>query len=81
MNLALIITSGVAGLLVLLSVIFFFVVPAMGPKDVKIPDVTGLTVEKAEEKLLNAGLEINVKTKEESSEDERGRPKDPRKNV
>ena len=69
MNLALIITSGVAGLLVLLSVIFFFVVPAMGPKDVKIPDVTGLTVEKAEEKLLNAGLEINVKTKEESSED------------
>ena len=69
MNLALIITSGVAGLLVLLSVIFFFVVPAMGPKDVKIPDVTGLTVEKAEEKLLNAGLEINVKTKEEASED------------
>ena len=69
LNLALIITSGVAGLLVLLSVIFFFVVPAMGPKDVKIPDVTGLTVEKAEEKLLNAGLEINVKTKEESSED------------
>ena len=69
MNLALIITAGVAGLLVLLSVIFFFVVPAMGPKDVKIPDVTGLTVEKAEEKLLNAGLEINVKTKEESSED------------
>ena len=69
MNLALIITAGVAGLLVLLLVIFFFVVPAMGPKDVKIPDVTGLTVEKAEEKLLNAGLEINVKTKEESSED------------
>ena len=69
MNLALIITAGVAGLLVLLLVIFFFIVPAMGPKDVKIPDVTGLTVEKAEEKLLNAGLEINVKTKEESSED------------
>ena len=69
MNLALIITAGVAGLLVLLLVIFFFVVPAMGPKDVKIPDVTGLTVEKAEEKLLNAGLEINVKTKEEASED------------
>ena len=69
MNLALIITAGVAGLLVLLLIIFFFVVPAMGPKDVKIPDVTGLTVEKAEEKLLNAGLEINVKTKEESSED------------
>ena len=69
MNLALIITAGVAGLLVLLLIIFFFVVPAMGPKDVKIPDVTGLTVEKAEEKLLNAGLEINVKTKEEASED------------
>ena len=69
MNLALIITAGVAGLLVLLLVIFFFIVPAMGPKDVKIPDVTGLTVEKAEEKLLNAGLEINVKTKEEASED------------
>ena len=69
-NLIIFILGGIVGLLTLIGVLIFVVIPALtAPKDVKIPDVSGLSVEKAEAKLMAVGLTVNVELKEEASED------------
>ena len=64
---ALSIIAGVIGV-ALISV--FFIIPALtAEKDVKVPDVSGMTVSKAEDTLEDAGLTVNSKIEEVSSED------------
>ena len=56
--------------LIVLTLLFFFIIY---PKitelpDVKIPDVSNMTVVKAEETLLNSGFKVNVEVVEEASD-------------
>ena len=69
LNIALWITGGLVGIIGIALIVVIFVLPAMGPKDVKIPDVTGMTIEEAEKKLLDAGFEIDTEIKEKESDD------------
>ena len=56
-------------LLVLTITTLVFLLPKLfTAKDVTVPDVAGLSVVKAEEKLREAGFEVSDKTKEESSD-------------
>ena len=56
-------------LLVLTITTLVFLLPKLfTAKDVTVPDVSGLSVVKAEEKLREAGFEVSDKTKEESSD-------------
>ena len=60
-----IILASVLGGLILLFLIIFFIVPALTkPKTVTIPNLTGLTVSKAEKRLEDLGLKVNSKIKE-----------------
>ena len=69
-NLVLLILGIVISLIVIGSVLFMFVVPVFTKlKDVKIPDVSNMTVEKAEKELLKAGLSVNVELEEQPSEE------------
>lgn len=62
--------SILAGIIVIALLAVFFIIPAItAEKDVKVPDVSGMTVSKAEEKLEDAGLTVNSKIEEVSSED------------
>ena len=62
--------SIIAGVIVLALISVFFIIPALtAEKDVKVPDVSGMTVSKAEDTLEDAGLTVNSKIKEVSSED------------
>ena len=62
--------SILAGVIVIALLAVFFIIPAItAEKDVKVPDVSGMTVSKAEEKLEDAGLTVNSKIEEVSSED------------
>ena len=62
--------SIIAGVIVLALISVFFIIPALtAEKDVKVPDVSGMTVSKAEDTLEDAGLTVNSKIKEISSED------------
>ena len=57
------ILSGVLGALILSLVTIFIVIPKVTEEpDVKIPNVSGLTVSKAEEKLEKLGFKVNLKT-------------------
>ena len=68
-NLVLLILGIVISLIVIGSVLFMFVIPALTkPKDVQVPDVSNMTVEKAEKELLKAGLSINVELDEQPSD-------------
>ena len=63
------ILSGVLGAIILLLLTVFIIVPRVtNAKPVKIPDVEGLSVAKAEEKLEKAGLEVKVKTEKIASD-------------
>ena len=69
MNIALLITGLLAAFLALFSLIFFIIVPNVtAPEDVKIPDVTGLSIEKAEDKILKAGLTVEKEIEEDDSD-------------
>ena len=62
--------SIIAGVIVIALISVFFIMPALtAEKDVKVPDVSGMTVSKAEDTLEDAGLTVNSKIKEVSSED------------
>ena len=62
--------SIIAGVIVLALLAVFFIIPAVtAEKDVKVPDVSGMTVSKAEGTLEDAGLVVNSKIEEVSSED------------
>ena len=62
--------SIIAGVIVIALLAVFFIIPAVtAEKDVKVPDVSGMTVSKAEDALEEAGLTVNSKIEEVSSED------------
>ena len=62
--------SIIAGVIVIALLAVFFIIPAVtAEKDVKVPDVSGMTVSKAEDTLEDAGLVVNSKIEEVSSED------------
>ncbi len=62
------ILSGIFGVIILALFAIFFIVPAVTKEpDVKIPDVKGLTVAKAEKKLKEKGFEVALKTKKQAS--------------
>ena len=68
-NLIILILGIIVSLIIIGSVIFMVVVPALTkPKDVKIPDVSNMTVEKAEKELLDAGLKVKLDVEEQSSD-------------
>ena len=74
-NKKLIILGAIAGFLVLALIFFFIILPKISVvPDVKIPDVSGLSVSKAEAKLKKAGFNVNLDVDEEtSSEVEEGK--------
>ncbi len=62
--------SIIAGVIVIALLAVFFIIPALtAEKDVKVPDVSGMTVSKAESTLEDAGLTVNSKIEEVSSDD------------
>jgi serine/threonine-protein kinase len=66
---AIIILSSILGALVLLSLIFFILIPAITRvPDVKVPDVSSLNVEDAEKALKKVGFEVALKVEEVSSD-------------
>lgn len=59
----------IAGVIALALVTIFFIAPAvMGEPDVKVPDVAGLTVSKAETTLKDKGFEVATKIKDVASD-------------
>ena len=68
-NKKLIIAGIIAGVLALAAIFIFFILPALtSKKSVEIPDVSGMTVNKAEKKLEKAGFEVATKIKKVASE-------------
>ena len=62
--------SIIAGVIILALIAVFFIIPAVtAEKNVKVPDVSGLTVSKATERLEDVGLIVNSKIEEVASED------------
>ena len=62
--------SIISGVIVIALISVFFIVPALtSESDVEVPDVSGMTVRKATSELEDAGLKVNSKIKEVSSED------------
>ncbi len=62
--------SIIAGVIVLALISVFFIIPALTrDADVEVPDVSGMTVKKATSELEDAGLKVNSKVKEVSSDD------------
>lgn len=57
---------------ILLFVIGFFAIAMSGPKDVKIPDLTGLSEAEAKSELINAKLKVGDVTEEANPEVEEG---------
>ena len=55
-------------LLIIFASIFIIIPRLTEVPDVKIPDVSGLTVEKAEEKLEKLGFKVEIETKKENSD-------------
>jgi serine/threonine-protein kinase len=69
LNVALWITGTLVGIIAVALFATIFVIPTLTKaKDVKIPDVSGMTVEKAEDTLMKAGLEVDVDVVEKESE-------------
>lgn len=58
--------------MILLFVIGFFAIAMSGPKDVKIPDLTGLSEAEAKSELINAKLKVGDVTEEANPEVEEG---------
>lgn len=69
-NKPLIILGSVLGALILILTFIFFILPMItGGKEIAIPDVSEMSVSKAEKKLEKAGFEISEKVKKEFSDD------------
>ncbi len=75
LNIALWISGIIVAIIGMTMIAVIFIIPALTKaKDVKIPDVSGMTVEKAESTLIKAGLEVDVDvTEKESDEIDEGR--------
>ena len=70
MNKALIILGTIVGVLIAALLFVFILWPRISSgSDVEIPDVQGMTVEQAQNALEDDGLEVEKKTKEETSDD------------
>ena len=68
-NKALIITGSIVGALTLLFIIIFLIIPsASKTPDIKVPDVSGMTVSKAEKALKKAGFDVANETKEKNDD-------------
>ncbi|MBR3363082.1 MAG: Stk1 family PASTA domain-containing Ser/Thr kinase [Bacilli bacterium] len=66
LNKKIFITGIIAGVLFLIAIFTFFIFPALFEKrSIEIPDVSGMTVTKAENKLEEAGFEVATKIKKE----------------
>ena len=69
LNKKLLITGIIAGILFLIAIFAFFIFPLLfEEKSIEIPDVSGLSVAKAENKLEKAGFEVATKLKKEVSD-------------
>ena len=69
-NKALMITGIVTFVLILISLFIFFVLPILTkPKEVEVPDVTGMTTEKAEKELEKKGFSVKDEIVEKVSEE------------
>ena len=64
LNKVLIITGIFTSILALIALIILFVVPKFNNKEVEVPDVANMTVEKAEDTLEEKGFKVNDETKE-----------------
>ncbi len=61
--------SIIAGVIIIALISVFFIIPSLtAESDVKVPDVSGMTVSKAESTLEKAGLIVNSKIEEVASE-------------
>lgn len=70
MNIAIIIFGSIAAIIALALLSLIFIVPSLvGGKDIKVPDVSGLTVSEAESKLMKAGFKVAIEIQEEESND------------
>lgn len=67
-KLFIILSSILAGLIVIFLAIFFIIPALTKTPNVKIPDVSKMTLKKAESKLLALGFEIDLDIEEESSD-------------
>lgn len=73
-NKAIWIVGGIITVLIALIMFFVIIFPKIANKNVTVPDVSDMTVEKAEKYLEDAGLEVASKTKEEENDEiEEGR--------
>ena len=55
------------GLILIVTTLVFLIPRITAVKDIKVPDVTGLSVEDAESKLISAGFTISDEQKSEAS--------------
>lgn len=63
------ILSGILGAIIVLLLTIFIIIPKVTDEpDIKIPDVAGMSVSRAEEKLEDLGFEVNLKTKKIASD-------------
>jgi len=70
LNIALWISGIIVAIIGMTMIAVIFIIPALTKtKDVKIPDVSGMTVEKAEAALIKVGLEVDVEVTEEESDE------------
>lgn len=70
LNTGLMIAGSIFATLVIVFIAIFFLIPKItGGKEVKVPDVSNMTVEKAKKELENVGLEITSKDIEQASDE------------
>ena len=70
LNTGLMIAGSIFATLVIVFIAIFFLIPKItGGKEVKVPDVSNMTVEKAKKKLEDVGLEITSKDIEQASDE------------
>ncbi|MGN0973714.1 MAG: Stk1 family PASTA domain-containing Ser/Thr kinase [Bacilli bacterium] len=63
------ILSGILGAIIILLLTIFIIIPKVTDEpDIKIPDVAGMSVSRAEEKLEDLGFKVNLKTKKIASD-------------
>lgn len=69
MNIAILVSAILVFLICVGTTFALFILPMINkPKNVKVPDVSGLTVENAEKELMDAGLNVAVEVEKESSD-------------
>lgn len=64
LNRALMVTGIITAILAIATLIVFVLVPSFRTKEIEIPDVSNMTAESAEEKLVKLGLKVSDENKE-----------------